>query len=104
MNVIMTEGYVVSEEIKVLKTTDAIPLCRFTFSTSTHKLNCLITGKQAYAFLYEVEKDTRLSLTGRINSRNQFVVLNYDVLAKPSYFGQIFNYKGHRLPFAKSRQ
>ncbi|WP_208560852.1 ssDNA-binding protein [Marinilactibacillus kalidii] len=103
MHIIMIDGHVVSDEIKVLKTTNGIPLCRFTLSSSSDHLNCLITGKQAYAFLYEVEKGTKLSLTGRFNNRNQFIILSYSILKKPSYLGQIFNYKGHPLPLAKNK-
>ncbi|API89453.1 hypothetical protein BKP56_09390 [Marinilactibacillus sp. 15R] len=102
MEIIMVEGIVVSEEIKVLKTDKGIPLCCFTFSANSTKLNCLITGKIAYTFLYEVEHNTELSLTGKINRKNQFVVLQYYILKKPTYFGKIFNYKGHALPFSKN--
>lgn len=102
MEIIMTEGKVISDEIKVLKTTNGIPLCRFTFLTHSSKMNCLVTGKKSYTFLYEVEKDTELVLTGKINAKNQFVVLQYRIIKKPSYFGKIFNYKGHPLPFAKN--
>ncbi|GEL66377.1 ssDNA-binding protein [Marinilactibacillus psychrotolerans] len=102
MEIIMIEGTVISDEIKVLKTDNGVPLCRFTFSANSTNLNCLITGKIAYTFLYEVENNTVLSLTGKINRKNQFIVLQYFILKKPTYFGKIFNYKGHALPFSKN--
>ncbi|WP_080146411.1 ssDNA-binding protein [Marinilactibacillus piezotolerans] len=102
MEVVIVEGIITSEEIKVLKTDNGIPLCRFTLNTNGKNINCLISGKKAYSFLYEAEKDTILSITGKINHKDQLVVIRYIVLKKPTYFGKIFNYKGHPLPFAKT--
>ena len=41
MEIIMIEGTVISDEIKVLKTDNGVPLCRFTFSANSTNLNCL---------------------------------------------------------------
>lgn len=101
MDIVMLNGIIVSEEIKVLKTDRGIPLCRFTMKSNNDTYHCLITGKQAYSFLFEAEKTTKISVSAKINDRGQLVIFRYTILQKPSYFGKIFNYKGHSLPFAK---
>jgi hypothetical protein len=98
MNTVMIKGTIVSEEIKVLNTDKGFPLCRFTLQSGIEKYHCMITGKQAYSFLFEAEKGTTLSFSARVNTRGQLIVLRYFILQKPSYFGKIYNYKGQPLP------
>lgn len=98
MDSVMLNGTVVSEEIKILKTDRGIPLCRFAIQSDEQVYSCLITGKQAYSFLFEVEKGCELSFTARVNARNQLVIIHYALLSEPSYFGKIYNYRGHPLP------
>lgn len=101
MDIVMVKGRILSEEVKVLKTDRGIPLCYFRLSANNQIYHCLITGKQAYRFLFEAEKDTTLSLSAKVNNKGQLVVIQYTILQKPTYFGKIYNYKGHPLPLAK---
>lgn len=98
MDSVMLKGQVASDEIKVLKTNRGVPLCRFAIRCEEKVYSCLITGKQAYSFLFEVEKGCELSLTARVNERSQLVIIHYALLSEPSYFGKIYNYRGHPLP------
>lgn len=101
MDIVMLNGTIVSEEIKVLKTDNGIPLCYFAVESNQCNYNCLISGKLAYSFLFEAEKATKITFSAKVNDRSQLIVLRYSILENPSYFGKIFDYKGHRLPSAK---
>lgn len=102
MNIVMIKGTISSQEVKVLKTNQGVPLCRFSVKDQDdHTHQCLISGKPAYSFLFKAEKGTTLSFSARVNTRGQLVVIRYFITNSPSYFGKIFNYKGHTLPLSK---
>ena len=63
-------------KIKILKLSQS-PLVRF----SLDGVNCLIT-KHSLNFLYQVQDDCQLVICGAYNSRNQFVVSKFCVMAK----------------------
>ena len=63
-------------KIKILKLSQS-PLVRF----SLDGVNCLIT-KHSLNFLYQVQDGTDLVICGAYNSRNQFVVSRFCVMAK----------------------
>lgn len=63
-------------KIKILKLSQS-PLMRF----SLDGVNCLIT-KHSLNFLYQVQEGSDLVVCGSYNSRNQFVVSRFCVLAK----------------------
>lgn len=63
-------------KIKILKLSQS-PLVRF----SLDGVNCLIT-KHSLNFLYQVQDGTDLVIVGAYNSRNQFVVSKFCVMAK----------------------
>ncbi|WP_028274366.1 hypothetical protein [Atopococcus tabaci] len=102
MNTIVMTGKVVSEEVKVLTTNRGVPLCRFTLESDGQRYSCLITGKHAYTFLYEVESGSTVYISARVNDRKQLVVLRYRLLRKPNHFGKVYDYKGHPLPHKKT--
>jgi len=102
VNIIVLNGEVVSNEVKVLTTKRGVPLCRFTIESDREHYSCLITGKQAYSFLYEVESGSIISINARVNNQGQLVVLRYHLLKKPNHFGKVYNYKGHPFPRKKT--
>ena len=63
-------------KIKVLKLSES-PLVRF----SVDGVSCLI-ARHSLNFLYQVEEDSELVVCGEYNSRNQFVVRKFCVIAK----------------------
>ena len=63
-------------KIKVLKLSES-PLVRF----SVDGVSCLI-ARHSLNFLYQVEEDSELVVCGEYNSRKQFVVRKFCVLAK----------------------
>ncbi|ALV20778.1 single stranded DNA-binding domain-containing protein [Carnobacterium antarcticum] len=100
MNFAILTGKVVSE-VKVINTDNGTPLCRFTLQVDNRKFNCLVAGMKAYKFMYDIEEDSLITIEGTINDRMQLVVQEYRLDSKPSYFGQIFDYKGRKLPHKK---
>ncbi|WP_413496930.1 single-stranded DNA-binding protein [Carnobacterium maltaromaticum] len=72
MNSIIISGTVTSE-VKVINTNSGTPFCRFTIESDGRKFNCLVTSNKAYDFLYEVERDTQLTIDARINDKMQLV-------------------------------
>ncbi|MGB3161532.1 MAG: single-stranded DNA-binding protein [Carnobacterium sp.] len=100
MNSAILTGKVVAE-VKVINTNNGTPLCRFTLEVQDRKFNCLIAGMKAYKFMYDVEKNSAITIEGSINNRMQLVVQKYNVDSRPSYFGQIFDYKGRKMPHRK---
>lgn len=63
-------------KIKILKLSQS-PLVRF----SLDDINCLIAA-HSLNFLYQVKEGTDLVICGAYNSRNQFVVSKFCVMAK----------------------
>lgn len=63
-------------KIKVLKLSES-PLVRF----SIDGVSCLI-ARHSLNFLYQVEEDSELVVCGEYNSRKQFVVSKFCVMAK----------------------
>lgn len=63
-------------KIKILKLSQS-PLVRF----SLDGVNCLIT-KHSLNFLYQVQEGSDLVICGSYNSRNQFIVRKFCVMAK----------------------
>lgn len=100
MNFAIITGKVISE-IKVINTTHGAPLCRFTLEADDRQFNCLVAGKKAYRFVYDIEEYSVITIEGTINNRMQLVVQNYRTESKPNYFGHIFDYKGRKLPHKK---
>lgn len=100
MNTAIITGKVDSE-IKVLSTNNGTPLCRFTLLADGRKLNCLIAGKKAFKFVYEVKLSMEITIESVINDRNHLVVQGYKIMSQPNYFGQVFDYKGRRMPHKK---
>lgn len=100
MNAVVITGKVESD-VKVLNTKNGTPLCRFTLLSDGRKFNCLIAGKKAFGFVYEVQIGSEITIKSVINERNQLVVQKFNVLNPPNYFGQVFDYKGHRMPHKK---
>lgn len=100
MNAIVVTGRVDSE-IKVIHTNNGTPLCRFTLLVDDRKFNCIIAGKKAFKFLYEVELGAGITIDSVINDRNQLVVQRYELISPPNNFGYVFDYKGRRMPHKK---
>lgn len=100
MNAIIVTGKVDSE-IKVINTNNGTPLCRFTLVTDDRKFNCIIAGKKAFNFVYEVKLGTGITIDSVINNRNQLVVQRYEIISPPDHFGYVFDYKGRRMPNKK---
>jgi hypothetical protein len=100
MNTAVITGKVDSD-VKVIDTKKGTPLCRFTLLSDGCKFNCLIAGKKAFGFVYEVQLGSEITIESVINERNQLVVQKFTVLNPPNYFGQVFDYKGHRMPHKK---
>ena len=63
-------------KIKVLKLSES-PLVRF----SIDGVSCLI-ARHSLNFLYQVEEDSELVICGEYNSRKQFVVRKFCLMAK----------------------
>ncbi|MFS7390400.1 single-stranded DNA-binding protein [Carnobacterium maltaromaticum] len=100
MNSIIISGTVTSE-VKVINTNSGTPFCRFTIESDGRKFNCLVTSNKAYDFLYEVERDTQLTIDARINDKMQLVVNSFTIDSKSSNFGKLFDYRGRQLPHKK---
>ena len=100
MNTAIITGKIDSD-IKVINTKNNTPFCRFTLLSDGRKFNCLIAGKKAFSFVYEVELGSTITIESVINDRNQLVVQKFKLLSPPNYFGQVFDYKGHRMPHKK---
>lgn len=100
MNTAILTGKVESN-VKVINTKNGTPFCRFTLLSDGRKFNCLIAGKKAFGFVYEVKMGSEITIESVINDRNQLVVQKFKVLNPPNYFGQVFDYKGHRMPHKK---
>ena len=100
MNTAILTGKVESN-VKVINTNNGSPFCRFTLESNDRKFNCLVAGKKAFGFVYEVKMGSEITIESVINDRNQLVVQKFKVLNPPNYFGQVFDYKGHRLPHKK---
>lgn len=100
MNFAILTGKVISE-VKVINTENGTPLYRFTLEVDDRKFNCLVAGMKAYKFMYDVEEDAVITIEGTINDRMQLVVQKYVIESRPSYFGQIYDYKGRKLPHKK---
>lgn len=100
MNTTMITGKVDSD-VKVLNTKNGTPLCRFTLLSDGRKYNCLVAGKKAFGFVYEVQLGSEIKIEAVINNRNQLVVQKFNVSNPPNYLSQAFDYKGHRMPHKK---
>ncbi|MER2110034.1 MAG: ssDNA-binding protein [Desemzia incerta] len=100
MNTAIVTGEVESN-VKVINTKNGTPFCRFTLLADGRKFNCLIAGKKAFGFVYEVKMGSEITIESVINDRNQLVVQKFKVLNPPNYFGQVFDYKGHKMPHKK---
>lgn len=92
---------IVDSEVKVINTNNGTPFCRFTLLANDRKFNCLIAGKKAFGFVYEIKLGSKITIESIINDRNQLVIQKYKLLSQPNYFGQVFDYKGHRMPHKK---
>lgn len=100
MNTAIISGEVVSE-IKVINTDNGFPFCRFTFNVSGKNHNCIVSGKKAYKFVYEVEEGTGLTVDCTINDRMQLVIQSYKIDSQPIRIGQVWDYKNRLLPHKK---
>ena len=100
MNTAILTGKVESN-VKVINTKNGTPFCRFTLLSDDRKFNCLVAGKKAFRFVYEVKMGSEINIESVINDRNQLVVQKFKVLNPPNYFGQVFDYKGHKMPHKK---
>lgn len=99
----MMKGTVLSEELRVVKNQRNVPFCSFTIFSDNQSYSCFITGKQAYSFLFEIEKGTEITFSAKVTEQNQLVLFRYFILQQPSYFGKIYNYKGQPLPLMKEK-
>ena len=93
-------GKIVSD-IKIINTKSGTPFCRFTLLSNQQRFNCLIAGKKAFSFLYEVSLHTDIVIQFIINDRNQLVVQKFKVLKAAAPFNSLFEYKGRKMPHKK---
>ena len=93
-------GEIVSD-IKIINTKSGTPFCRFTLLSNQQKFNCLIAGKKAFSFLYEVSVNTEVAIQFTINDRNQLVVRKFKILKAAAPFNSLFEYKGRKMPHKK---
>lgn len=100
MNTAILTGKVESN-VKVINTKKGTPFCRFTLLADGRKFNCIVAGKKAFGFVYEVKMGSEITIESVINDRNQLMVQKFKVLNPPNYFGQVFDYKGRRMPHKK---
>lgn len=100
MNAAMMTGKVVSD-VKVINTKHGYPFCYIALDVNGKIHNCLIAGRKAFKFVYEVEKDTGLTVDCTINERKQLVIQEYKIDSQPTLLGQLWDYKGRRLPHKK---
>lgn len=101
MDIVLVTGRVDSD-VKVLNTKNGLPLCRFRLLVDDRKFNCIIAGKRAFNFVYEVKLGTGITIECVINNRKQLVVQGYKVNSSPNYFGMVFDYKGRQMPHKKA--
>lgn len=100
MNAARFTGTVVSE-VKVINTKHGYPFCYIALEANGRNQNLLIAGRKAFKFVYEVEKGTGLTVDCIINNRKQLVIQEYKIDSQPTLLGQLWDYKGRRLPHKK---
>lgn len=100
MNAAMFTGKVVSD-VKVINTKHGYPFCYIALEVNGQIHNCLIAGRKAFKFVYEVENGTGLTVDCTINDRKQLVIQEYKIDSQPALLGQLWDYKGRRLPHKK---
>lgn len=100
MNAAMFTGKVVSD-VKVINTKHGYPFCYIALEVNGQINNCLIAGRKAFKFVYEVENGTGLTVDCTINERKQLVIQEYKIDSQPTLLGQLWDYKGRRLPHRK---
>lgn len=100
MDIVVVTG-IVDSEVKVINTDNASSLCRFTLLVDDRKFNCIVAGKKAFNFVYEVKLGSGITIDSTVNSRNQLVIQAYKVVSSPNYFGMVLDYKGRKLPHKK---
>jgi len=101
MNTAMMSGKVVSD-VKVINTKHGYPFCYIALDVNGKTHNCLIAGRKAFKFVYEVENGTGLTVDCTINDRKQLIIQEYKIDSQPTLLGQLWDYKGRRLPFKKT--
>lgn len=101
MNAAMMTGKVVSD-VKVINTKHGYPFCYIVLDVNGKIHNCLIAGRKAFKFVFEVENGTGLTVDCTINERKQLVIQEYKIDSQPTLLGQLWDYKGRRLPFKKT--
>ena len=101
MNSVILTGKVVSE-VKVINTKKGYPFCYIALNVNDKTHNCLIAGQKAFKFVYEVEQGTGLTVECTINDRKQLIIQGYKIDSQPTLLGQLWDYKGRRLPFKKT--
>ncbi|MER2174922.1 MAG: ssDNA-binding protein [Carnobacterium sp.] len=101
MNAAMMTGKVVSD-VKVINTKHGYPFCYIALDVNGQIRNLLIGGNKAFQFVYEVEEGTGLTVGYTINDRKQLIIQEYKIDSQPTLLGQLWDYKGRRLPFKKT--
>lgn len=100
MNAAMFTGKVVSD-VKVINTKHGYPFCYIALEVNGKNHNCLIAGRKAFKFVYEVENGTGLTVDCIINDRKQLVIQEYKINSQPTRYGQLWDYKLNKLPHRK---
>ena len=100
MNAAMFTGKVVSD-VKVINTKHGYPFCYIALEVNGQIYNCLIAGRKAFKFVYEVENRTGLTVACTINERKQLIIQEYKIDSQPTLLGQLWDYEGRRLPHKK---
>ena len=100
MNAAMMTGKVVSD-VKVINTNHGYPFCYIALDVNGRIQNLLIAGRKAFKFVYEVEKGTGLTVDCIINDRKQLFIQEYKIDSQPTLLGQLWDYKGRKLPHRK---
>lgn len=100
MNTAILTGKVVSD-VKVINTKHGYPFCYIALEVNGKNHNCLIAGRKAFKFVYEVESGTGLTVDCIINDRKQLVIQEYKINSQPTRYGQLWDYKLNKLPHRK---
>ena len=100
MNAAMMTGKVVSD-VKVINTKKGYPFCYIALDVNGKINNCLIAGRKAFKFVYEVENGTGLTVDCTINERKQLIIQEYKIDSQPTLMGQLWDCKLNRLPHRK---
>lgn len=100
MNAAMMTGKVVSD-VKVINTKHGYPFCYIALDVNGNIHNCLISGRKAFKFVYEVENGTGLTVDCTINDRKQLIIQEYKIDSQPTRYGQLWDYKLNNLPHRK---